>query len=200
MNPFLKWPERGSLIGQRAQSNRLAVGENDFQAKHHVGDPTVSRHTVADTALIDHGANHHRRSISSEVWQHQTMLTERVMNPIDAGAALGDDILHGWIDFENLIHAEHVEQNAALERRADAHADAAFGDDGNFVLVGELKNVGDLVIAGLSVGLDAHDDIRQRPVSAVSEGVLIIDLVDRIRRNPAWADDFRLILQQSRQG
>ena len=78
------------------------------------------------------------------------MLAQRVMNRVNAGAALGDHILHGRIDFENFVHAEHVEQNAAFERRADAHADAAFGDDRNFMLVGEFQNLGNLVVAWAS--------------------------------------------------
>ncbi len=92
------------------------------------------------------------------------------------------------IHFEDLVHAEHVEQDAAFERRADAHADAALGDDGNLMLVGESQNVGNLVIA-LGVGLDAHDHVWQRPVSTVGQGVLIINLVYRVSRNPPWPDD-----------
>ena len=147
MNPFLERPERGSLVRQCAQSNRLAIGKNHFQSKHHVGDPTVSSHPVADAALVDHCADDHRRTVGSKVWEHQTALTERMMDRIDTGAALGDHVLHGRIHFENFVHAKHVEQNPALERGTDAHTDAAFGNDGNLVFVGESQNIGDFVIA-----------------------------------------------------
>ncbi len=110
------------------------------------------------------------------------------MNSVDARAAFGDHVLQRRIHFEDLVHAEHVEQNSALERRADAHADSAFGDDRNLVLVGEFENLGDFVIARW-IRLDAHDDIRQRAIGAVSERVLIVDLVDGIGRDASRTDD-----------
>ena len=51
-----------------------------------------------------------------------------------------------------------------------------------------LKNLGDFVIARL-IRLDAHDDIRQRAIGAVSERVLIVDLVDGIGRDASRTDD-----------
>src|SRR6266545_2362457 len=98
MDPLLKWPELSALICQSAKTNSLAVGENHFQAQHHIGDPAVTGHAITD-------------------------------------AAFSNDKLLTRIHFEDLVHAEHVEQDAALERRADAHADAAFGDDRDLVLV-----------------------------------------------------------------
>ena len=65
------------------------------------------------------------------------MLSQRVMNPVDARAAFGDHVLHGGLTSRILSMPSMSSKNAALERRADAHADAAFGDDRNFVLVGE---------------------------------------------------------------
>ncbi len=59
------------------------------------------------------------------------------MHRVNARAALGDHVLHGRVHFEDFVHAEHVEEQPAFERRADAHADAALGHDGDFVLVGE---------------------------------------------------------------
>ena len=56
---------------------------------------------------------------------------------VHARAALGDHVLQGRIDFEDFVHAEHVEKQATFERRADAHTDAAFGDDRDLVLIGE---------------------------------------------------------------
>src|SRR3990172_3293645 len=39
------------------------------------------------------------------------------------------------------------------------------------------------------IRLDTYDDIRQRPISAVGESVLVVDLVDGIGRDPAGTDD-----------
>ena len=93
MNPFLKRTEGCSLVRQRAQANRFAVSEDHFQAEHHIGDPTVARHAVTDAALVDHRADDHGGTVSAEVGEHEPMLPERVMNGVDARAALGDDEL-----------------------------------------------------------------------------------------------------------
>ncbi len=57
------------------------------------------------------------------------------------------------------------------------------------MLVGKLENLGNGMITP-SIRFDTHNDVRQRPISAVSKRVLIIDFVDGIRRNEAWADYF----------
>ena len=50
--------------------------------------------------------------------------------------------------FENFVHAEHVQKNAAFERRADAHADAALGDDReSCARWRNFKNLGNGVVA-----------------------------------------------------
>src|SRR5215510_1603780 len=89
MDPFLKGTKSGFLIGKGTEPDSLAVGKNDLKSEHHIGDPTVARHAVANTALINHGANHHRRAVGAKVRQHQTVLPQGVMNGIDARAALG---------------------------------------------------------------------------------------------------------------
>jgi hypothetical protein len=44
------------------------------------------------------------------------------------------------------------------------------------------------------IGLHAHDDVRQCPIGAVRQRVLVIDFVDRIRRNQSRADYFLELL------
>src|ERR1044071_9793898 len=51
MNPFLKRSKSGPLIGERAEPNGLTVGEDHFETEHHVGDPTVPGHAIADMVL-----------------------------------------------------------------------------------------------------------------------------------------------------
>ncbi len=179
MDPLLKWPELSALICQSAKTNSLAVGENHFQAQHHIGDPAVTGHAITDAAFINHCADHHRRAVGAEVGKHEPVLPQGVMNSVDTGAAFSNDKLLTRIHFEDLVHAEHVEQDAALERRADAHADAAFGDDRDLVLVGEFQNFGDGVVPG-GIRFDTNNHVGQRAVRAVGERMLIIDLVDGI--------------------
>ena len=56
------------------------------------------------------------------------------------------------------------------------------------MLVGELENLGNRMIT-LGVRVDTNDDVRQRPISAVGKRVLVVDLVDGVRRNKARAND-----------
>src|SRR4030095_15119017 len=188
MNPFLKGTKGRFLVGKSAEPDSFAISKNDFQPEHHVCDPAVARHAVADTAFVQHGTYHNRRTVGSKVGQHQAMLPQGMMNGVDARTTLRDHILKGWVDFQDFVHAEHVEENATLERRADAHTHPAFSDDGDLMLVGKLENLGNGVITA-SIRFDTYDDVRQCPISAVSKGVLIIDFVDGIRRNESWADD-----------
>src|ERR1043165_6673669 len=97
-----------------------------------------------------------------------------MMNGIDARSSLGDDILLRRVHFEDLVHAEHVEENAALERRADTHSHAAFGDNRDFMLVGECEYSAQHVIAGV-VGFHPDYNVEKRAVSAISQRVLVID-------------------------
>ena len=138
MNPFLKRPEIRLFVGQGTKADGLAACEHDLEADHEICDPAITGHAITDAAFVDHGADHHRRAVGAKVGQHEPMLPQGVMDGIDTGTAFGDHVLHGRIHFENLVHAEHVEEDAALERRANAHTDAAFGDNGDFVFVGEF--------------------------------------------------------------
>src|SRR5262249_38168222 len=187
MDPFLKGTKGGVLIGEGTEPDSLAISKNDLQSEHHVGDPTVARHAVANTALIHHGPNHHRRAVGSKVRQHQTVLPQGVMNSVDAGATLGDDILERTIDLQDFVHAEHVQKNSPFERRADAHAHPAFSDYGDLVFVGKPENLGNGVITS-SIRFDTDDNVRQRPIRAVGKGVLVINFVDGIVWNESWAD------------
>src|SRR5262245_29731920 len=106
MNPLLKRTKSCSLVRQSAESNGLAVGENDFQTQYHVSDPAIPSHAVTDAAFINHGADHDGRSVGTEIRQHQPMFSERVMDRINAGSALGNDVLQYRIDFEDFVHPE----------------------------------------------------------------------------------------------
>src|SRR4030095_13201999 len=141
MNPFLKRTKSRFLVSKSAEPDSFATSKNDFQPEHHVCDPAVARHAVADTAFIHHGTYHNRRTVGSKVGQHQAVLPQGMMNGVDARTALRDHILKGWVDFPDFVHAEHVEDNSPLERRADAHTHPAFSDDGDLMLVGKLKNL-----------------------------------------------------------
>ena len=110
------------------------------------------------------------------------------MNGIDAGASFGDDILKGRVDFEDFVHAEHIQKDASLEGRADSHTDAALGNDWNLVLVGEAQNLRQSLPPPF-VGFYPDYDVRKRPVGTVGKRVLIVDLVDGIGRDKTWADD-----------
>src|SRR5262245_18252264 len=166
MYPFLKRTKGRFLVGKSAEPDSFAISKHDCQPEHHVCDPAVARHAVADTAFIHHCAYHNRRTVGSKVGQYQAVLPQGMMNGVDARTALRDHILKGWVDFQDLVHAEHVEENATLERRADAHTHPAFGDDGDLMLVGKLEN---LVKGVMTVGIrfDTYDDVRQCPISAV---------------------------------
>jgi hypothetical protein len=56
------------------------------------------------------------------------------------------------------------------------------------MLIGKAEDFRQRVIA-LGVRLDSYNHVRQRPVGPISEGVLIVDFVDRVCRNQLRADD-----------
>ncbi len=142
MDPFLKRAQVSAAIGQSSQANHLAVREHNLQTDHQVGNQSIAGHAVADAAFGHHGTDDDGRAVTSVVGQHQTMLPQGVVDRINAGASFGNHVLESGIDFQDLVHPEHVQEDPPPERRADSHADAAFGDDRDLMLVGEGQNLG----------------------------------------------------------
>src|SRR3990170_1105538 len=93
VNPFLKRSEVCALVGQGAKTHDRAARQDHLQTDYQVGYPAVARHAVADPSFGDHGADDNRRSVSSVVGQHQSVLPQSVVNGVNTGSSFSDDVL-----------------------------------------------------------------------------------------------------------
>ena len=121
------------------------------------------------------------------------MLPKRVVNRINAGPPFDNDVLKGFVDLEDLVHPEHVQEDPPLEGRADSHTDSALGDNRNLVLIGKAQNLGEELSASLG-GLYADNHIRKCLEGPIGQRVLIVNLVDGVSRDKARPNDFLELL------
>ena len=175
-----------------ARMQHIAVREDDFETLHIVLRDAVFQSTQAARVLCDRAAEARRLDRARIGRVDEAELCDMVVDVLhdDARLDLGDEVFE--IDVDDLVEAEHREDDAALQgRRARREIRAgAARVDGDLVLVRELQDLRDFLRRA-----GADDDVRHVDVSGrgiVSIGIKFLFL----RLNIIRADDLRHFFYQ----
>ena len=175
-----------------ARMQHIAVREDDFETLHIVLRDAVLEAAQTARVLRDRAAEARRLDRARIGRVDEAELCDMVVDVLhdDARLDLGDEVFE--IDVDDLVEAEHREDDAALQgRRARREIRAgAARVDGDLVLVRELQDLRDFLRRA-----GADDDVRHVDVSGrgiVSIGIKFLFL----RLNIIRADDLRHFFYQ----
>ena len=170
-----------------ARMQHIAVREDDFETLHIILRDAVFQSTQAARVLRDRAAETRRLDRARIGRVDEAELCDMVVDVLhdDARLDLGDEVFE--IDVDDLVEAEHRENDAALQRRRarrEVRARAA-RVDGDLVLVRELQDLRNFLRRA-----GADDDVRHVDVagrSIIGVGVKFLFF----RLNILRADDLR---------
>ena len=175
-----------------ARMQHIAVREDDFETLHIVLRDAVLEAAQTARVLRDRAAEARRLDRARIGRVDEAELRDMVVDVLhdDARLDLGDEVFE--IDVDDLVEAEHREDDAALQRRR-ARREVRAGTarvDGDLVLVRELQDLRDFLRRA-----GADDDVRHVDMagrSIIGVGVKFLFL----RLNILRADDLRHFFYQ----
>ena len=175
-----------------ARMQHIAVREDDFKALHIVLRDAVFQSTQAARVLRDRAAEARRLDRARIGWVDEAELRDMVVDVLydDARLDLGDEVFE--IDVDDLLEAEHREDDATLQRRRarrEVRARAA-RVDGDLVLVRELQDLRDFLRRAGTDDDIRHVDVTRRSIIGIGVKFLFL------RLNILRADDLRHFFYQ----
>ena len=145
------------MLGHGQGIDNVAVGQSHFQRQAHIIHFAVLGGQNADAVVGQRAAHGAAGQAGGQVHDGIAQLVDPLFQSGENDAGFAGDVARFHVDVDDLVHALDVQQDAAghRQRAALAAGAAAPGGDGDFIVVGDFQNLGDLLGAA---GTD--DDVR----------------------------------------